>query len=397
MSLLEELLPASYKKAVFLISTASTKGGRKDQLHVFPNSNRQTIEDFGRRTRSYSITGFISSKNYKARRDRLIEALEDGEVGTLSHPFYGEIQNVKCRSFSINENTSELGRAEFSMEFDISNDIGSPIETENTLALLNKTNEDVQEAANEEIANNWEVESKFSGNFNNAQEKIGSLTTSYDENSDVVTKSIDKIDEFNSDISNFGNEVNSLIQKPQELADSITNLSSGMNDLYSTAEQQLIAWEGFFDFGEDDIASTNETAGLAQRNKNNNTINNSMQTQALSYSYLAASQSEYKTVEDLEEEEVRLEKQYSKILDSDATISTNLREQISAMRENASSFFNQQRITLNRIIEVTTPELPARVISFQYYNDSSNGEDIAKINNNANVSFLSGKIKVFTG
>lgn len=395
MTLFEELLPASYKGATFLIASASTDGGRKDQRHEFPNSDRQTIEDLGLLPRSYSIIGLITGPNYIFKRDTLLAALEDGETGVLSHPFYGELQQMKARSFSISESIADLGRAEISMTFEVSNDLGVPIQTENTLSLINFSNDSVISAANIEIVDNWEVDTKFSGNFAAAQSKLAALNAAFSNNSGVIVKAAEKINSFNAQINDFGNEINNLILQPQELADSIINLGQGMNGLYSTAEQQFTAWKEFFDFGDKDTTTMNKTAGLIQRDKNNNTINQSMQSQALSYAYLAASQIDYNTINDLDDIAERLEEQYQKVIINNS-IGQTLRDAVTNMRENTNSFFNQQRVNLNRIININTAELPARVISYQYYADSSIGEEIANLNNNANVSFLEGQIQVVT-
>ena len=395
MALLDDLLRAAFNDAEFLISSSSTAGGRKDQLHEFPNSDRQTIEDLGLQPRTYNIVGWITEPNYVSKRDELLEALESGEPGVLSHPFYGELGNMKARSFTISETMGEFGRAEISMVFEISNNIGTPIETENTLSLISDSNDALQSAANADIADNWEVDAGFSGNFTAAQGKLGSLSDSYGTVSSVVAQVTDEINAFNAQVSNFSENINSLISAPTALADSVTNISTGMNALYATADSQFVAWRGFFGFGDDDVQSVNQTAGLAQRNKNNTAINQSMQSQALGYSYLAGAQIEYNTVDDLDQIAEQLETQYQKIV-TDNSISQALRDSITDMRGNTNVFFDQRRITLNRIITVSTAELPARVIAYQYYADSSLGEEIAGLNNDANVSFLEGDIQVVT-
>ena len=43
MALLDQLSPASYKGAPFLVNRVSTSGGRKTVQHDFPNSNIQVL------------------------------------------------------------------------------------------------------------------------------------------------------------------------------------------------------------------------------------------------------------------------------------------------------------------------------------------------------------------
>jgi len=62
----------------------------------------------------------------------------------------------------------------------------------------------------------------------------------------------------------------------------------------------------------------------------------------------------------------------------------------------SQEFFNQQKLNAQQIINVDTQLLPARVIAYQYYGESTLGADIAILNDEINVSFLSGNIKIFT-
>lgn len=394
MPLLDELLPASYKRVPFFVSSSSISGGRKDQVHEFPNSDKQTVEDFGLSPRSYSVVAWISGDNYKSKRDALLRALEEGGPGVLSHPFDGEVQNVVARTFTLEEKMEELGRAEISIKFVIDGSPGLPKKTENTLGAINLKNNILQKAANGEIKNNWKVNESFMGNFSSAQSKLSSLKDKYNSASVVIVNITDSINEFNSAVSDFSSDVNSLIKDPSRLADSITNVSLGMNALHATGSSQVIAWRGMFSFGDDDQSFQATTTGLAQRKRNNSALNSSLQSQALGYAYLASANSVYSTVDEVEVIAGILEDQYKKI--TSASIGQELRDSLGDLRDITSLYFSDLRITLNRIATVYTQELPARVISFQYYNDSSIGEEIATLNNEANVSFLSGNIQVVT-
>ena len=64
MALLDQLSPASYKGAPFLVNRVSTSGGRKTVQHDFPNSNIQVIEDLGLSPREYRISAIIAEPNY---------------------------------------------------------------------------------------------------------------------------------------------------------------------------------------------------------------------------------------------------------------------------------------------------------------------------------------------
>ena len=66
------------------------------------------------------------------------------------------------------------------------------------------------------------------------------------------------------------------------------------------------------------------------------------------------------------------------------------------MRAVTQAFFDDQKVTAKQIINVETRELPARIIAFQYYGSSDLGANIAALNNEINVSDLTGNIDIFT-
>ena len=65
-------------------------------------------------------------------------------------------------------------------------------------------------------------------------------------------------------------------------------------------------------------------------------------------------------------------------------------------RKVTQQFFNDQKLDAQQVITVSTQILPARIIAFQYYGDSTDGARIAILNDEINVSFLEGDIQIFT-
>lgn len=399
MSLLDKLLPCSFKGAVWLISSSSLSGGRKDQKHSYPNSDRQTIEDFGLDPRSYNIAGWITSDptddNYIDKRDLLLRAIESEDSGTLSHPLYGILNDMKARSFTIDESMSELGRGEISITFEISDNDGSLIANNDTLSLVSNANDQVVSTINTDTANDFKVDNKFINNFALAQNKLTEYAGKYDDATKTIVTITDNVDAFNALISNFGGEINNLIQTPQNLADSMTNIGKSFNGLYATVESQVIAWKELFGFGDNDIITQNITAPNIQSTKNNSVINRAVKAESLSYSYFAAVRSNYGTTNDLDLASTALETQYE-ILIQETGMSFELRDALADIRQVSNNYFTSQRITLQRIIKVNTPRLPARVIAYQYYGSSELGQEIARLNSNANVSFIEGEIEIVT-
>jgi len=399
MSLLEQLLPCSYKKAVFLISSSSVDGGRKDQKHSFPNSDKQSIEDFGADPRSYSIQGWITNSSgeddYLDRKKALLTALESSEKGELSHPLYGILKNMKVRTFSLTENMSDLGRGEISILFEIDDDLGAPIATQDTLSLVSVANDAVVSEVNKNTANSFKVDKRFISNFGYAREKLNEYVKAYEDATKTIVTITDNVDAFSSLVSDFGTEINNLIQTPQALADSMTSLGQTFNGLFATVDSQIFAWRELFGFGDKDLTSINITASNIEKESNNLVINKAVKAESLSYSYLAAVSVNYRTTNDLDLAGQDLENQYQSMI-YDTDLGFDLREALLNMREVSNAYFVARRVTLQRIIAVRTPRLPARIIAYQYYGSSNLGNEIAELNNEANVSFVNGEIQIVT-
>ncbi len=375
--------------------TSSISGGRKDVKHSFPNSNKQTIEDMGLAPKIFNITAVISGDNYKRDRDRFVVVLEEGGSGTLQHPFYGQLTNYVARTYTLLENLTELGEAKFSIVFELSNIIGEPVKAQNTLSLIEDANDDCIEAVGDDFAENFEVTTKATGNFTDAVSKLNDTVDYFNEKTKFISALADKIDTYSQAVSAFSAKITTLIQSPQELVDSITGLYNSINSLYPTVVGTVAVLEGFFDFGDTDVTLASDTFGRIERNKNRKVLNDTIQMLALTYAYFNTAQITFETVDDIDEAAARLETQFQKIIEStgltDATKSVLI-----DMRTIMQQFFEGQRLVAAQVITVNTNLISARLLAYQYYEDSSRGEQLIELNLPDDVSFLEGTVKVVT-
>ena len=58
--------------------------------------------------------------------------------------------------------------------------------------------------------------------------------------------------------------------------------------------------------------------------------------------------------------------------------------------------FEQQKLSIRRVIDVNTQETTTRLLAYQYYGSSELGSDIADLNQTINLSNIKGDVKVFT-
>lgn len=313
MALFDELFPASYKGAPFLVNRVSTSGGRKTVQHEFPNSNIQVIEDLGLSPRIYSISAIIAEPGYIQKRNTLLRALEEGGKGVLIHPFYGRIENIVARTFTLNEDVSRLGDTVIEIVFAPSETDGLPTQSVNTVSQVSTLAATVSDNTATDITDLFNVTNTFLGNFSAAAAKLNDIADAFNINAQLPTVSADQINTFNSLVDDFSSSINKLVGDPAQLAADIQEIFVEFPKLYTTATQQTDALALFFDFGDDDIAINPTTAGLTERKQNNDVLNNAMKSFALSEAYISSAQIVFTTVNDIESTADTLEEAFQSI------------------------------------------------------------------------------------
>src|SRR5215471_8324607 len=93
----DELLPASFRGAMFHVDSGSKESGRRIVVHEFPKRDIPYAEDMGRRSMEFSVRGYcitfpvdtsvdLYMRDYRLSRDALITALEMEGPGPLQLP-----------------------------------------------------------------------------------------------------------------------------------------------------------------------------------------------------------------------------------------------------------------------------------------------------------------------
>lgn len=399
MTLLNELHEGSFKGVTFLIARSNISGGRKDVLHSFINSDKQTVEDLGLKPRVYQVTAIvnadITNKNYIQRRDQLLSILEQGGAGTLVHPFYGRIDNVVARSFTLLEEMTELGDGKINITFAVSDNFGIPVQSQNTLSIIEKSNAAFLAAINADFAAKYKVDPRNLNSFTDAVATLNDVVDSFEGKTSFLQAAADEIDSFTKELSDFSENITSFVTNPQSLSDSITNLFTSIDNLYPTVQATADVLTGFFDFNDDKEQKQNTTASRIERNKNDDLVQAAMQNMSLGFAYFNTAQIEFETVEEIESASDCLEIQYQKVIVAEG-LQEETKAELKTLRVEMQKFFDQQKVTARRLITVYTNLTTARLLSYQYYGDSSEGERIAILNNTADVSFIDGDVLILT-
>lgn len=398
---------ASYKGIEFIYVSSSVVGGKKIAEKEYINSNLQDIEELGLKQRSYSVEALVAllgdEPDYINKRDQILAALESPGPGILVHPIHGIIPNAVAKSWTLNENVSDIGIGSLQIEFGISNAQTSLIQDPLGSIALVQTNNIVKQSAETRTENTFKTGTKLLGVYASAKSKISSIGTKFIDVTRFVSKQADSVtevitaptDTLANVLGEFNSSVVKLANSPQQLAKSITNAFETINSTVATSSAGFEVFKNFFGFGwTDDIELRFNTVANRVKNNNNRLLNDNINGLALSYAYLNASRKNYDTTNEVDADVALLEDQYAAI-SVRPDIDPDFLDALSNTRATALEILSEARLRASAIVEVDLPLTSSRVISYRYYGDDSRAVDIANINS-GNGLILEGNVKIFT-
>ena len=401
----EDLQLASYRGAQFFVSRTSTAGGRKDALKEFVGSDLQLVEDLGLLNRTFTINGTIAPRldnrgnvltSYQQIRDTLLAALEKGEPGILIHPFFGRMENIVARSWSIDESVKSLGDTPISIVFAISNTTGRPIPATSVISKVQSQSVELISAILNRIADAFGVTPTSLGNFDDALTKMNDFSEVVRKISNKTTADSATMSVFNEDMLDFESNMSSYINEPINLAVNIDEIFDNTNNLFDGPEDSVDTYKLLFDYGDGDETFPTETLSAQERQMNRDVMNNSVQAMALCYSYLNASLIDYETVEHIEATSADLEAQFQKLFAVSNDIGADVLDRLLDLRITTQSFFDAEKLNARQVIEVRTNPTSTNLLAYQYYGSSELGDTIGELNGLLDATVVDGNVSILT-
>jgi prophage DNA circulation protein len=96
----QQLQPATFRAISFQVLGGDSEFGRRTHVHEYPYRDMPWVEDLGRKTRLFRLTGFLVGDDVIAQRKALIDACEVKGPGNLVHPTFGaktvNLVDFKC-------------------------------------------------------------------------------------------------------------------------------------------------------------------------------------------------------------------------------------------------------------------------------------------------------------
>ncbi len=395
----EELDICAYDGSEFFIQTTSIKGGRRDVKHEFANSDLQFIEDLGLQRRVWELKGFIAATfnsngnilaSYKENRDDLVTSLESGGRHTLIHPFYGELRDIVCRTFKLDENMDRLGEASIAVTFEES-PVPRPLAADQPL-LPAFFETDIAAP----FLPVWLVEA-----ISSIAKAIGAVLNFIDKVVAIVDDIVAFVNAVQGAIDNFIKivedvvaNINAIISLPGEIAKAINNIVRAFDGIFASFIDTFSAMRSMFDIDFNFGFSQTKTALGRSDKKNSDVFSNTIKATALSYMYNSAAQVDFETVEQIQELTEDLESRYDQLLQNPG-IDRNTLALLTDRRANTLSILSAAALTARKRTTVRTVLTTPRLTSYKYYNESDQGTLIADMNG-LKVQELVGLVDILT-
>jgi len=404
----------------------TTKEGVTRANYLFINTGRRVSKPLGPFPAEFTLKVFTHSNDgdeYEEKRDALRRALQDDSPGTLVHPFLGNA-TVVANVYTFTENFAETGRCDFSIPFSVVDQAGdnplTPGAREANPTRIKElsvaANRSLQDASAKAFKNNTPQNKECS------KSSFDSMFSSIQKEMAPISSDIAKASEYTGQALAAQEQAAFYAANPllgfARVADQIFGIDGLTTDVFS----KFKACRTLFNFGDNgskyDINDTSPfritpdpvTNEDAERQTNAEIVKNFMQAGLGIEAFAQAGAGTYTTVDEINETVVVLDEQFEKlrsqltptpeaeIYDFDVPVPdySQAYEDIKDLRTEALKYFDQQKLVVARVEIITVAPVPASVLSYRLYGDSTRAEEILALNDLSDNMVLSGDVKVLS-
>jgi hypothetical protein len=389
-----QLYPASFGGASFYYTAGTNTAGRKTVIHEFPNKNFRFVEDLGKNLRTFTITGLVKGLLWLEDKSTLETALNTEGIQVLKHPFYGDI-NCVCTGYRVVDDDREIGVANFEMDFAEANENIFPAETGDVKSLVTSLARKIYGKIDSFLRNNFLV--KLYRNIQYLGNQFKSLALELETISDVSNASSDTKATFNLLLGAFSDNAYILPQDPDLLANDLPELINSFDSLSNTLDDRDNINNKLFGFGEELTPLTLDSAEIAERDKNQKIINGSVNALALANLYENAILIEYQDDQELNAKIIELEDKYERLVfGANNSLDDDTLNDMQLLRDEWRKFYENLRLTINKIVAVKTKKMPLKTMVYQHYGSVDNFDVIMQLNNIRNPALIEGEFNILS-
>lgn len=391
-TLIGGLLTASFNDIKFFCPRCSIKFGQKNIVHQYGESDRTEVEYNGLAEDEFTLELIIYGttwNEYKSWRDALKAALSLKTTGVLKHPIDGEIRCKVVGRPELIDSFAELGKSTFNVTFQKCSEKIYPVVSSDNSAEITSSVQTVLEFSDTYIKEKFNVRSDFVNSYQEAQNKINSISDVFDLAKGKVSIVTDYIDGINSSILKFRNDVNRLIGVPSDLAASITGLFNTINFVTSKPLDNITMLKQMFNFGQNDTNFSTLTVENKEINSNNLIINNAIKANSLALAYGCLVGIDFDTQDDLNSVRSTLNNQFDDIYEN---LSFEVKNSLSILSSLANIYLDT--LDVDSVVDFNAELAPLSVICYNLYGSLDNYSKIRSVNKLDNNVCVKTTIKV---
>ena len=384
----DKLQIASINGIEFFTNTKESEHGRRISLHTYPNKNIPYTEDFGRKTRVYSIRGYFVGDEYNSQMERLINEIEKKATPDnplkFVHPNYGEL-NVICKNFRSSENKSNGRMISFTLDLLEIGDYDFPDENINYTFETQGDKELLIDNIKQEFISDYKIETKPLKLMENVSNNLDSAIN----NIQNIKKSVSSVGDFQRKIKSIISNASSIVFDAKSLSNTLTDILTFGTDLNGDGEYSLSE--------ETSDKLLNEYLKLSEYNINSisNTdpsikIGKLIKTSSIILSASIATVKKYNSITEAEETINIINNKINNIM-IDPNLSNKTFNLLYELKTNMNKAITNQFINLSRLVNYT-PNSTSTLINIVYdlYGNLNRYDDILIRNRVEHPGFIKG-------
>lgn len=387
---IKDLLQASFKGIPFLYVSSSESSGRKNVFYEYPNTDKRGFSDLGLNLESFTIRCYTvgdTKSDYKQNRDRLKSALRSKGSGILVHPELGQL-NCAVDGYTLDTSIEHLNRADFSINFRVVSDPIKPAETQNNIPKIENIAVDTIDKVSDDIEENYNVSSNNFTNFETAKNKALSISNKIIDIANKVEQRADIFNEFISTINDFEDKINSIVSSPSRYSTEFKNIFDNLRLIATDPIERFLMFTKLFSFGSNDTNIGTDTIFKIERNKNNDVINNAVNSNSLAYAYATLKEIDFNNQEEFNRFNELLNEQWEYLQGQE--LNFDVRENLLDLRGEADKYIDT--LNLPELVTVETIETSPTLLSYQYYGSTDRDDEISKLNSLKDYGIILGNV-----
>lgn len=387
MAYSDEMQPGSFRGVKFHATESNGRLGRRNVVNQYPLRDEAGVEDLGLLAREFTLEIFLLGDDVFTQRKTLEAAFEAYGSGKLIHPWRGEM-NVAVTSCSDVQTIDEGGKIKYTVTFTRDGGIVNPSVRPDTKSAV-ITAADNAHAVNQTIFDetfNVDQLPEFVGT--SALGQINEVLDTVLSSAKAMLPDIGLLSEYNLASSTTLSKLTSLIRSPLELASAITGQITGISGLASGPVYAFDALQKLFGYGKDKPKVVATTPARTAQANNQNAINVITSRAAVIEAARASASIEYVSVDQAAAtRDIIVEQLETESL----TAPDELFYALNTLRVAVIKDINLRSANLSKVVNYTPKAtLPALVLAYQIYGDSTRADEIVSRNRIAHPGFVQG-------